>query len=189
MNLWEKLKQWKETMTEKKERARSGPKGRKYWEEQMKLAVLNKENEMNAQFEAERQAMLAEYGDLTPGIPADPNVAAELKYIGEASPITAAPAAYTPAPVVTSPLDAFKTVENMPKEDDSLNLFKKLFYVTGRVRLTPRVGEPVVAEQSRLVWARNDEQAVEKFGKYFQKLSDANGNYQVLGATVTEAIS
>ncbi len=65
-----------------------------------------------------------------------------------------------------------------------------LFLVEGDVQLSSR--EPgrgsMVAKQTRLVRATNDNQAVEKFSNYFRGLSDAESVYLVIRAAAMETI-
>lgn len=65
-----------------------------------------------------------------------------------------------------------------------------LFLVEGEVQLSSR--EPgrgaMVAKQMRLVSAANDDQAIQKFVRYFAGLSDAQSVYTVINAAAMETI-
>ena len=68
---------------------------------------------------------------------------------------------------------------------------RKLYLVNGRVRLEQNMGADVSrqeADQTRLVWALNDEEAVSKFTTYFSDMSNASQRYTVLFSSITEAI-
>lgn len=66
----------------------------------------------------------------------------------------------------------------------------QLFLVEGEVQLSSR--EPgrgaMVAKQTRLVSANSDDQAIQKFVKYFAGLSDAQSVYTVINAAAMETI-
>ena len=64
----------------------------------------------------------------------------------------------------------------------------KLFLIVGNVRLDPAGRAPITAEQTRLVFANDFNQAVAKFSTYFAELSNAAECYTVIGATGSEAI-
>ena len=64
----------------------------------------------------------------------------------------------------------------------------KLFLVVGSVSMRPVQGSVIFSEQTRIIWASNDEEAVGKFIKYFTDMSDANGTYVVNGVSISEAI-
>lgn len=66
-----------------------------------------------------------------------------------------------------------------------------LFLVEGDVQLSSR--EPgrgsMVAKQTRLVSANNDNEAIQKYSNYFSGLSDSNSVYAVIRAAAMETIS
>ena len=63
-----------------------------------------------------------------------------------------------------------------------------LFLINGHVRLTRRGEDPITAEQTRLVYARDFNEAVAKYNNYFASLSNPNEIYVVIGAGGSEAI-
>lgn len=63
-----------------------------------------------------------------------------------------------------------------------------LFLITGQVRLDRRGQQPVTAEQTRLVYANNFQEAVAKYSSYFAGLSNQAERYTVVGAGGSEAI-
>lgn len=71
-----------------------------------------------------------------------------------------------------------------PMFDTSANMF----LINGRVRLDRAGQDPVVAEQQRLVYAHNFNEAVMKYTAYFTSLSNPNERYTVIGAGGSEAI-
>lgn len=63
-----------------------------------------------------------------------------------------------------------------------------VFLVTGRVRMD-RVGqEPITAEQVRIVYANNYNEAALKFNNYFISMSSNTERYTVLNISMSEAI-
>jgi hypothetical protein len=66
----------------------------------------------------------------------------------------------------------------------------KLFFVSGLIRKESLVvgGNSMQAEQSRLVWAMDDTEALEKFTAFFTSLNTPNEVYIVLQMTYSEAI-
>lgn len=71
-----------------------------------------------------------------------------------------------------------------PVHDTSMNMF----LVTGRVRLDRPGQEAVVAEQQRLVYARNFNEAAMKYNMYFASMSNTNDRYTVISVGGSEAI-
>ena len=67
---------------------------------------------------------------------------------------------------------------------------KMLFLINGRVRMdsTAVGGGSIQSDQTRLVWADNDEQAVQKFMKHFTDMTTSDSVYTVIGASISEAI-
>lgn len=63
-----------------------------------------------------------------------------------------------------------------------------LFLINGHVRLTRQGQEPITAEQTRIVEARDFNEAVSKYNNYFASLSNPNEIYTVVGAGGSEAI-
>lgn len=79
----------------------------------------------------------------------------------------------------------------VPMEQNiTLTSDNRLYLVEGEVQLSSR--EPgrgaMVAKQTRLVSAANDEQAIQKFVRYFADLSDAQSVYTVINAAAMETI-
>lgn len=66
----------------------------------------------------------------------------------------------------------------------------KLFLINGLVRLEPLVANRAAAqaEQHRLVWAHDLEQAMQKYTKYFTDLGTKTERYVVLNMAASEAI-
>lgn|GEM_PF-5215509 len=66
----------------------------------------------------------------------------------------------------------------------------KLFLITGLVRMEPLVPNRAAAqaEQHRLVWANNLNQAMEKYTTYFTGLGTQTERYTVLNMAASEAI-
>ena len=66
-----------------------------------------------------------------------------------------------------------------------------LYLIEGLVRMHPHAQNrgAVQAEQRRIVWANDIDEAIEKFGAYFRDLSNANEYYVVVRAGGSEAIS
>ena len=63
-----------------------------------------------------------------------------------------------------------------------------LFLITGQVRLDRRGQAPITAEQTRLVFANNFQEAVAKYSSYFAGMSNPAERYTVVGAGGSEAI-
>jgi hypothetical protein len=68
--------------------------------------------------------------------------------------------------------------------DVSLNLF----IVNGRVRLDRSGQDPVVADQQRLVYAHNFNEAAMKYNSYFVSMSNGAERYSVISIGGSEAI-
>lgn len=70
-------------------------------------------------------------------------------------------------------------------------LVSQLFLVEGEVQLASRVQGrgAVVAKQFRLVNANNENEAIQKFARYFAGLSDAQSVYTVVNAAAMETIN
>lgn len=67
----------------------------------------------------------------------------------------------------------------------------QLFLVEGEVQLASRVQGrgAMVAKQFRLVNAKDENEAIQKFARYFAGLSDAQSVYTVINAAAMETIS
>lgn len=70
----------------------------------------------------------------------------------------------------------------------SIGDMANIYIVTGSVRLDRQGQKPIVAEQVRLVYARDFNEAVAKYNAYFTSMSGDGGRYTVLGASGSEAI-
>lgn len=91
----------------------------------------------------------------------------------------------------TSNTVTMTTAEMQLRAMQELASQQKLYMINGRVRLEQNTGIEIArqdADQMRLVWAVDDEEAVSKFTRYFSDLSNANERYTVLGVSITEAI-
>jgi len=89
------------------------------------------------------------------------------------------------------PVTNMTTAEMQLRAMQQLGAQRKLYMINGLVRLEQNTGVEVLrqeADQMRLVWALNDDEAVEKFTRYFTDLSNANERYVVLGVAITESI-
>lgn len=63
-----------------------------------------------------------------------------------------------------------------------------MFLINGNVRLDRNGQASVTAQQTRLVYANDFNQAVAKFSTYFASMSNAHERYTVIGAAGSEAI-
>jgi len=63
-----------------------------------------------------------------------------------------------------------------------------LFFVEGKVRLQTASNQNVVADQTRLVWAKDSDEAIKKFTDYYVNLSNEIERYSLVGAKISEAI-
>lgn len=71
-----------------------------------------------------------------------------------------------------------------PTSDNSANLY----LITGKVRMDRAGQDPIIADQQRIVYAHNFNEAVAKYTAYFSSLNNQNERYTVVGASVSEAI-
>jgi hypothetical protein len=71
-----------------------------------------------------------------------------------------------------------------PMHDTSLNLY----LISGRVRLERNGQAPVIADQQRLVFALNFNEAAMKYNSYFVSMSNAAERYSVDSMSGSEAI-
>lgn len=69
-----------------------------------------------------------------------------------------------------------------------VSLGDSVFLIVGSVRLDRQGQAPITAEQTRIVYASDFNQAVAKFTSYFAGLSNATDRYTVVGASGSEAI-
>ena len=101
-----------------------------------------------------------------------------------------------PAPQQKKPAPQHKP----PQKDDTKQsivekIFKDstpqplLFLVEGIVRAQAPEGAAQQSEQRRLVWALNENEAGDKYTKYFTSMNTAQMTYSVVGAAITKAIS
>jgi len=65
-----------------------------------------------------------------------------------------------------------------------------LYLIEGEVRLQPlQAGaSSVQSKQTRLVWAKNLKEAVDKYEAYFASMNNASEAYIVLNTSTTEAL-
>ena len=92
---------------------------------------------------------------------------------------------------MTDPVTTMTTAEMQLRAVQQRVAQRKLYMINGRVRLEQNTGVDVIrqeADQMRLVWALNDDEAVEKYTRYFADLSNAGERYVVLGVSITESI-
>jgi hypothetical protein len=67
---------------------------------------------------------------------------------------------------------------------------QNIFLIDGTVNfvpLRPNI-QPVTAQQTRIVWANNTDEAMNKYRSYFSSLNTAEAMYVVVGMVVSEAI-
>jgi len=70
---------------------------------------------------------------------------------------------------------------------EQLQNTRKLYFISGMVELD-NFGNKQNAEQTRIVWARDDVEAYEKFCSHFRTMNTQQYKYTVLGAAISEAI-
>lgn len=93
-------------------------------------------------------------------------------------------------PVSNAPV-TMTTAELQLRTMQQANTQRKLYLINGRVRLEQNMGADVArqeADQTRLVWANSDDEAVSKFNNYFSDMSNASQRYTVLFSSITEAL-
>jgi len=95
------------------------------------------------------------------------------------------PNVYVPPPLnVPSYFPQNETVMQTAMQGGS----RKLFLVEGSVRLDRMNSGSIISEQSRIVWASNLEEALQKYVNYFQGMSSQAENYVVVRAGGSEAL-
>ena len=86
--------------------------------------------------------------------------------------------------------NAFTYIDRTHKKNRMKKMEKKLYLITGTVRMDPKVPgrSHAQAEQQRLVWANDVNDAMRKYTDHFRNLTNDAENYSVIGMVGSEAI-